>query len=185
MKTNLSAIALGLVLAYAAAPVMADDATVTQMGNDDFVVVNQNSSVSATVTVEQKTGNNNRIEHLYQTGGANSGNLTQDGYRNAATIDQVSHWNQSNTATLAQKGNDNVAALSQSSNDYSWVNLTQTGNSNEATLDQKSDGYSWATLTQTEGNGNKLWLYQSVAGNDAGNIKQTGYGNIASVNQHR
>jgi hypothetical protein len=176
MKRNLSAIALGLVLAYAAAPVMAQT-TATIMQNEaassNNAYIDQTALLTqiSVATIEQSgSGNFAGVPAVFNSvygtvsSASGTGGIKQSGSNNQALVQQPGN---GNTAYVEQSGTNNQARTYQAgSNDRALVyqSANNTGaNPNQAVIWQalgNSSGF-LATVTQSgTATNNHAGIYQ-------------------------
>ena len=157
MKRNLSAIALGLALAYAATPVMAQTATIDQSGgNSNTGYVEQSNAGSASTATITQIGSENKA--------GNPGTVGGDGRELSATAGGILQSSSTNvTADVNQTGKNNTGMVKQQS--------VTTGT---ATILQNSDYGNSAAITQADSSNVTARVYQNESGN---------YSNTAVINQ--
>lgn len=166
MSIKLSALALGITLAYGATAAMAaDEASIYQNGWFNNATVAQNDNTTAIASISQtgsfNTGTisqelvNNGDAAIYQAASAGTAAIEQGGSWSSG------HWAEDRHHRRGHKGD----------NDRRWVEGTW------------SDGYNQsATITQSYGWGNTGWIKQTGSNADA-SIYQGGYDNLANIIQ--
>ena len=156
MKTNLSAIALGLVLAYTAAPVMAQTATINQSSSatTENAFIEQSGSVGGSFATINQSGSGNHAGTLSEYSvGHNTGEVTQ------AEGGVFQYNTTGSTATVNQSGTNEIALVYQHGGlplslnqivNNAVATITQSGTGNEGEIYQH-DGASnlKAVITQT------------------------------------
>jgi hypothetical protein len=192
MKTTLSAIALGALLAcnFATAQV-----TITQQGTGNGAYTEQQGTPGPTpfpIATTIQIGNNNHagdpVSHtpgilqrepfwggnarIYQEGDENTANIVQDG-----VVFPVN-------AIIEQRGNGNTAAITQTIQTYSDGTLYQNGNNNLAILDQRNVTDSGFSAVQN-GSDNKLSVLQMQTVYGIPSLTQTGSGNSITLDLER
>jgi hypothetical protein len=158
MKLKYSVIAVGLSIAYATLPAMADNSTAT---------VDQYGSANTT-SIEQNNANGSDAK-IYQHGSNNSaGNI------NAVPAEEIEGIQQLNTryavAEILQYGTYNDSQIYQSGGDHNTGKVKQDGNHN------------FGDIKQIDATDSVAYIYQKGDRNDA-DINQTGASHQASVSQ--
>ncbi len=167
MKVKLSALALGITLAYGMTAAMAADAYIEQNGSMNHAVIDQynndGSDVSASI-VTSGWGNNHSIDQTRS--------------------DRV--W-----ARINAPGSFNTATINQSRIDYGGAEVYQAASGSNAQVNQsRGAGYGyyghgssqWAFIKQNDGWGHDARIVQTGKKVEA-DITQSGVGNVATVDQ--
>lgn len=148
MRTSLSALALGISLAFAGASAMADTGIVHQSGYDNDATITQayNAGAGAYSIINQNGDSNTAKTRQTDNWNANS-YITQNGYDNLANVRQY------DTAfaesRIYQAGDSNTAQVHQfSSEDGLYSSVSQNGYDNLAQVSQTNAGC-WGSGVQT------------------------------------
>jgi hypothetical protein len=167
MKRHLSAIALTVGLACLAAPVFAQDtATIQQNGDSSTATINQLGNFGI---------NDARIRQ--GVGAGNTAFIAQTGLGTPA-------FDTNAFARIEQDGNDNSAEVIENQSGRVDGTIVQTGDGNAASVQIQNSDRSGVAVSQT-GTLNRALVTQERIVEQAGTfVEQTGFGNIAAVNQH-
>lgn len=211
MTFKLSALALGIGIAFGAGTAMADTATIDQTGswNDSTIEQYDNNGAIASITVDGYGNDavvvqqdvNNANATITQTANAGDASIDQSGTdywfwtvpgnNQYASISQTWGWGNtawttqrgSNTdATITQGGFDNLAGIEQKG-EGGWVvaQINQVGHSNDGYVEQRGSGLN-ATINQT-GYRNEAVILQRNSGHTA-TLTQVGAHNLGVIKQH-
>lgn len=162
MNMKLSALALGLTLAYGVTAAMAADATIDQSGGFNTAVIDQYSNDGSEVEAS----------------------ITTSGWRNNHQIDQTRSnyiW-----AEIDAPGSFNTASINQASLDNAGAHIYQGASGSTAAIDQGAYENNRRGRHHYSRDGHSQWAYifqESGWGHDA-NIKQTGGMVETSITQY-
>jgi hypothetical protein len=189
MKRNLSAIAVGIALAYAAPAFATDTSNVNQTGSNNHATVQQSGNAAAASNTSNITQNGNgHTANVYQTG--NNGvqvTISQtSGNNDTATVYQTSVTTGSVTINQLSDGNQSTINQHNGSNLTAEVNTSgyggASGSYNTANMDQTGD-HQFGRIEQSYGSGNLASITQAGS-YDNGYITQYGLNNQAYINQN-
>ncbi|SHI36639.1 hypothetical protein [Pollutimonas bauzanensis] len=176
MSIKLSALALGITLAYGATAAMAaDNATVYQKGWYNDASIEQYDNNGAVATISQDGFRNDAVVLQEQVDGGLA-TIIQTASAGSATIDQGGAWG---TGHWVKNGRHSQVWV-----DGSWTNgLNQTASINQAS---GSNNDAWATQT---GSNVEASIYQAGVRNTAGIVQngtgtQTDQANISQVGKY-
>lgn len=167
MKVKLSALALGITLAYGMTAAMAADAYIEQNGSANYAVIDQYSNDGSNV----------------------SASIVTSGWGNDHSIDQTRSdrvW-----ARINAPGSYNTATVSQNRIDYGGAEIYQAASGSNAQVNQSSGtGYGyykhgssqWSFIKQNDGWGHDARIVQRGQKVEA-DITQSGMGHLAAVDQ--
>src|SRR5690606_30738473 len=141
MNVKLSALALGITLAYGATAAMAADASIDQSGNFSYATIDQHNNTGTDIDAS----------------------ITPSGSANRHTIEQTRSdrvW-----AEIDSPGSFNTASIEQSRLDYAGAAIYQAASGSSASVDQTRDGW-W--FSQNEGTSQWAFINQNGGwGHDA------------------
>jgi hypothetical protein len=189
MKRNLSAIVVGIALAYAAFPAAAvDTSTVNQTGAFDTANVQQIASPANFNTSSVNQDGNYHTAAVYQannTSWAGSAITQNGGTWNNASVVQDGNTGVNATILHAWGGNNNTAAVTQTGVAGGQAVIFQSADNNVGTINQHNGAGLTAMINANDADPVPPAVFYGVNGfNNTAGIDQTGSDQLARIRQH-